>query len=138
MVRYGCTVCIMYQCNHLSIYVDVRIDTYIRTHTNICVVLPTNAYISFSGSCGSRCRSCARSRSRPPSCSLAFSRSRSVGSRSLMLSLSCSLAQSLSLSRSVSLLLSLSPFTYTQTRSARSLHVSFIASLFTLFLSLSV
>jgi len=46
-VRYTSTVYITFQRIRLFIYIDVWIDIYIRIHTYTCVVLPTNAYISF-------------------------------------------------------------------------------------------
>jgi len=126
-VRYISTVYITFQCIHLFIYIDVWIDIYIRTHTYICVVLPTNAYISVS--CP-RSPSRSRFRSRPPSSSFAFSRSRSVGYRSLTPLLSRSLAHSLSLFLSLSL--SLSPFTYTHTHMLLAHFVSLSSSPFSL------
>jgi len=108
-VRYTTTLYITFQSIRLFIYIDVWIDIYIRAHTYICVVLPTNAYISLFPHSRSR----SRSRSRPTSSSFAFSRSRSVGYRSLTLLFSRSLAHSLSLFLALSL--SLSPLTYTHT-----------------------
>ena len=46
-MRYTSTVYITFQRIRLFIYIDVWIDIYIRIHTYTCVVLPTNAYISF-------------------------------------------------------------------------------------------
>jgi len=136
-VRYTSTVYITFQCIHLFIYIDVWIDICIRTLTYICVVLPTNAYISFS--CP-RSPSRSRSRSRPPSCSFAFSRSRSVGYRSLTLlpsrsldhSLSLFLAPLLSLSLFLAPLLSLSPFPYTHTHMLLAHFMSLSSSPFSL------
>ena len=128
-MRYTSTVYITFQCVHLFIYIDVWIDICVRTHIYVCVVLPTNAYISFP--CP-RSPSRSRSRSRPPSSSFAFSRSRSVGYRSLTLLLSRSLAHALSFS--CSLALALTFHVHTHTHAARTLYVSFVVYLFTLFL----